>query len=193
MALIVSVQHEIQTVPSGQERQHGLYARRQLLEPVNTTPRAVVTEIFELALQHIIPIPNSDHYRFSGGTVNSFHTLAEFVHQDQAVRGRDIPLSTIEGVIRRQLTARGILRVRRQSRDHCVCVTCDRHCKEITRLEEQADELNDQGIKALYLRHKGGDAMAFIVGNEIYDHLEKVVDRFEDVANEIDGLVIDNA
>ena len=63
--------------------------------------------------------------------------------------------------------------------------------EEITRLEEQADELNDQGIKALYLRHKGGDAMAFIVGNEIYDHLEKVVDRFEDVANRISGIVIE--
>ena len=63
--------------------------------------------------------------------------------------------------------------------------------EEITRLEEQADELNDQGIKALYLRHKTGDAMAFIVGNEIYDHLEKVVDRFEDVANRISGIVIE--
>ena len=63
--------------------------------------------------------------------------------------------------------------------------------EEITRLEEQADELNDQGIKALYLKHKGGDAMAFIVGNEIYDHLEKVVDRFEDVANRISGIVIE--
>ena len=63
--------------------------------------------------------------------------------------------------------------------------------EEITRLEEQADELNDQGIKALYLRHKNGDAMAFIVGNEIYDHLEKVVDRFEDVANRISGIVIE--
>ena len=34
--------------------------------------------------------------------------------------------------------------------------------------------------------------MAFIVGSEIYDHLEKVVDRFEDVANEISGLVIEH-
>ena len=34
-------------------------------------------------------------------------------------------------------------------------------------------------------------AMAFIVGNEIYDHLEKVVDRFEDVANRISGIVIE--
>src|SRR5215469_473768 len=63
--------------------------------------------------------------------------------------------------------------------------------EEITRLEEQADDLNDAGIKALYLRHKDGNAMAFIVGAEIYDHLEKVVDRFEDVANRISGIVIE--
>ena len=63
--------------------------------------------------------------------------------------------------------------------------------EEITRLEEQADDLNDQGIKALYKKHRGGDAMGFIVGNEIYDHLEKVVDRFEDVANKISGIIIE--
>ncbi|HIE21761.1 MAG TPA: hypothetical protein EYP73_04075, partial [Acidimicrobiia bacterium] len=32
----------------------------------------------------------------------------------------------------------------------------------------------------------------FFIAREIYSHLEKVVDRFEDVANEIDGLVIDH-
>jgi hypothetical protein len=63
--------------------------------------------------------------------------------------------------------------------------------EEVTRLEEQADDLNDQGIKALYKRHTGGDAMGFIVGNEIYDHLEKVMDRFEDVANKISGILIE--
>jgi uncharacterized protein Yka (UPF0111/DUF47 family) len=31
------------------------------------------------------------------------------------------------------------------------------------------------------------------VARELYNHLERVVDRFEDVANEIDGLVIDHA
>lgn len=63
--------------------------------------------------------------------------------------------------------------------------------EEITRLEEQADELNDQGIKALFLKNRDGNAMDFIIGNEIYDHLEKVVDRFEDVANRISGIVIE--
>jgi hypothetical protein len=33
--------------------------------------------------------------------------------------------------------------------------------------------------------------MNFIVGSQVYDHLEKIVDRFEDVANEISSLVID--
>ena len=63
--------------------------------------------------------------------------------------------------------------------------------EEITRLEEQADELNAAGIKALFLKHRAGNAMDFIVGNEIYDHLEKVVDRFEDVANRISGIIIE--
>ena len=33
--------------------------------------------------------------------------------------------------------------------------------------------------------------MGYIVGAEIYDHLEKVVDRFEDVANRISGIVVE--
>jgi len=63
----------------------------------------------------------------------------------------------------------------------------------IIRLEESADELHNQGIKALYLKHRSGNAMDYIVGTEIYDHLEKVMDRFEDVANCISGIVIEQA
>jgi uncharacterized protein len=33
--------------------------------------------------------------------------------------------------------------------------------------------------------------MQFVIGSELYDHLEKVVDRFEDVANEINSIVVD--
>lgn len=61
----------------------------------------------------------------------------------------------------------------------------------ITRLKEQADDLNNQDINALFLKSRDGNAMAFIVGNEIYDHLQKVVDRFEGVANRIRGILIE--
>ena len=63
--------------------------------------------------------------------------------------------------------------------------------EEIIRLEDSADSLNDTGIKALFKRHRDGNAMDYIVGVEIYDHLEKVMDRFEDVANRIGGIVIE--
>jgi len=53
--------------------------------------------------------------------------------------------------------------------------------------------LHNLGIKALYIKHRSGNAMAFIVGTEVYDHLEKVMDRFEDVANCISGIVIEQA
>lgn len=60
----------------------------------------------------------------------------------------------------------------------------------IIRLEEQADQLHDRGRKELFLNQK--DAIAFVIGTEVYDHLEMVMDRFEDVANEISGIVIEN-
>ncbi len=63
----------------------------------------------------------------------------------------------------------------------------------IVKIEGHADDIHDAGIKALYKKHGKGDPMGFIVGREIYSHLERVVDRFEDVANEIQGLVIDHA
>lgn len=64
--------------------------------------------------------------------------------------------------------------------------------QEITRVEDRSDDLHEQGLKDLFHRHSGGDAMAFIVGKEIYGQLEKVVDRFEDVADEISGIVVEN-
>jgi uncharacterized protein len=62
--------------------------------------------------------------------------------------------------------------------------------EEMIRLEEQADHLHDEGRKQLFLNQK--DAIAFVVGTEVYDHLEMVMDRFEDVANEISAIVIEN-
>jgi len=64
--------------------------------------------------------------------------------------------------------------------------------EEITRIEDRSDELYDQGVRELYLAHKDGGAMGYIVGAEIYDHLEKIVDRLEDVANRINGVLIEH-
>jgi uncharacterized protein len=66
---------------------------------------------------------------------------------------------------------------------------------KIISIEGQADDIYDRGLKALFLANRQesaqNNAMGFIVGSEIYDHLEKVVDRLEDVSNEINSVVID--
>jgi uncharacterized protein len=64
--------------------------------------------------------------------------------------------------------------------------------EKISQIEGRADELHDAGLHQLYLTNQPSGSMAFFVGVEIYDHLEKVVDRFDDVGNEISGIVIEN-
>ena len=67
--------------------------------------------------------------------------------------------------------------------------------ERLVRMESHADEIHRAGLKSSYLRLKDqpGGAMEFAVKREIYKHLERIVDSFEDIANEIDGLVIDHA
>jgi len=64
--------------------------------------------------------------------------------------------------------------------------------EQITQIEGRADDLHDIGLKELFETHGAGNPMAFITGSEVYDHLEKVVDRFDDVANELQSVVIDH-
>ncbi|MEH3107097.1 MAG: DUF47 family protein [Sphingomonas fennica] len=64
--------------------------------------------------------------------------------------------------------------------------------ERLVRLEGQADDFHDAGVAALF-RASADRPMDFIVGRTIYNALEKVVDSFEDVANEVQGLVIDFA
>jgi predicted phosphate transport protein (TIGR00153 family) len=64
--------------------------------------------------------------------------------------------------------------------------------EEISRIEGQADDLHDVGLRELYRANQPSNSMAFFVGGEVYDHLEKVVDRFDDVANQIHGIMLEN-
>ena len=65
--------------------------------------------------------------------------------------------------------------------------------EEIVHLEGDADDLHEQGLKALFQAHGEDKPMAFFVGREVYRHLERVLDGMEDVADEIQGIVIDHA
>jgi len=65
--------------------------------------------------------------------------------------------------------------------------------ERLVRMEGHADEIHSAGLKQAFQEHRSGEAIQFIVQREIYKHLERIVDAFEDVANEIDGIVIDHS
>jgi predicted phosphate transport protein (TIGR00153 family) len=65
--------------------------------------------------------------------------------------------------------------------------------EKLVQLESDADVVHAAGLKKAYQKHSGSSPMQFIVAREIYKHLERITDAFEDVANEIDGIVIDHS
>ena len=64
-------------------------------------------------------------------------------------------------------------------------------CGEIDRLETDADQVLRAALAKLF-RHEP-DTRELIKLKEIYEHLETVTDRCEDVANIIEGIVLESA
>ena len=65
--------------------------------------------------------------------------------------------------------------------------------ERVVRAENHADEIHRAGLKRNFREYGKADTPRFIVAREVYKHLERIVDAFEDVANEIDGIVIENS
>jgi hypothetical protein len=65
--------------------------------------------------------------------------------------------------------------------------------ERLVRMEGHADDIHSAGLKAAFQAHRYGDPLAFVVQREIFKHLERIVDAFEDVANVIDSIVIEHS
>jgi uncharacterized protein Yka (UPF0111/DUF47 family) len=64
-------------------------------------------------------------------------------------------------------------------------------CQEIDQLESDADRVMRSGVSKLF--REENDAKQVIKMRMIYDLLETVTDRCEDVANIIEGIVLENS
>lgn len=65
--------------------------------------------------------------------------------------------------------------------------------ERLVRIEGHADHIHSAGLRQALDDHGSKDTLRFVVEREIYKHLERIVDAFEDVADEIDGIVIDHS
>jgi uncharacterized protein len=64
-------------------------------------------------------------------------------------------------------------------------------CIEINRLEDEADHIYHLALAKLFETEK--DPIALIKWKELYEKLEASLDRCEDVANVIEGIIVKNA
>jgi uncharacterized protein len=65
--------------------------------------------------------------------------------------------------------------------------------ERLVRLESEADTVHEVGLKKALVEHGKSDTLQFVVAREVYKHLERITDAFEDVADQIDGIVIEHA
>ena len=63
----------------------------------------------------------------------------------------------------------------------------------VVTLEGEADEIHAAGLKRCYQEVDKTGPLQFAVTREVFKHLERVMDAFEDVANRIDDIVIDHS
>jgi len=66
-----------------------------------------------------------------------------------------------------------------------------KHCIEINRLENEGDYQNRAAVAKLFEPHN--NPLEVIKWKEIYETLENAIDRCEDVANVLEGIVLKNA
>ena len=65
--------------------------------------------------------------------------------------------------------------------------------ERLIRMEGHGDEIHTAGLKSAFQTYRDTSPISFAVRREIYKHLERIIDAFEDVANQIDSIVIDHA
>jgi uncharacterized protein len=64
--------------------------------------------------------------------------------------------------------------------------------EEISKVEGGTDDLYDAARSRLFQTMGSAQALDFWVASEILDHLERVMDRLEDVAHEVHGVMIEH-
>lgn len=65
-------------------------------------------------------------------------------------------------------------------------------CEQIRRVEGEADDIHETGMIDLYRSCQPDGVLRFIAAREVLDQLERIVDRFDDAANEIEGIVVEH-
>jgi uncharacterized protein Yka (UPF0111/DUF47 family) len=76
-------------------------------------------------------------------------------------------------------------------RDAAVAEAALKNCEEIDKLESDADRVMRSAMSRLFREEP--DTRELIKLKAVYEHLESISDRCEDVANLVEGVVLENS
>lgn len=139
----------------------------------------------------ITPIQRDDIYRL----ITKLDDIMDFVEAAaERIALYEIKVMTPEIVDLAECLSRAALEVQealrglRNLKDTTLVL---KKCVDINRLENEGDAILRRALARLFKEEK--DAITIIKWKEIYENVESATDRCEDVANIIEGVVLENA
>jgi len=125
------------------------------------------------------PYGSPDLRRLRVGRYRVLYEISEFTTEVKDLS--DVLVRAMEGV---QTAVRGL-------RDMKNAASIVKACIDVNRLENEADTILRNAVARLFKEEK--DPITIIKWKEIYENLENATDRCEDVANIIEGVVLEHA
>jgi predicted phosphate transport protein (TIGR00153 family) len=113
-------------------------------------------------------------------------TFRMFYYNIEELRHETLDLAKIisHGITELETAVKGLRNIKKNSR------SIREHCMHIHELENQADDISRIAVTELF---KTNDILLILKWKEVYERLEKAVDRIERAANTIESILIDNA
>ncbi|MCU0246597.1 MAG: DUF47 family protein [Bryobacter sp.] len=149
----------------------------------------IIHTIFtKLNATFITPIDPEDIHSLASYLDDVLDYIEETAHRASAYRLATIPPAMIEMAKRVADCARALEKaLAALSEDHNVL----EHCIEINRLEDEADHISRKAVADLFVNET--NPIELIKLKEIYEMLELATDACEDVADELQGVVVKNS
>ena len=165
----------------------GMDTRRKEFKDIEHNGDEIVHDIYERVNRSFItPIDQEDLTRLASG----YDDVLDFMY---LVMNR-IVLFEITGPTQTMIEFTGIVRASVEQLHSAVTslrkldpATIDRACIEVDRLENEADVLLNEAVATLF---KTEDVISILKLKEIYEHLETITDRCEDVSLVIRDILI---
>ena len=187
-ALTVEGAKQFVTLVSGGQNVRALAARIKEIE--HETDVITHTCVERLHTTFITPIDRDDIHRLitrMDDVMDFIESASERIALYDLVEMTDEVRELAKVLVRAtEAVARAVTGLRTLKKNQTIL----EHCIEVNRLENEGDEILRNAVATLF--REGADPLLVMKWKEVYEALENATDRCEDVANIIEGVVLEH-